>query len=315
MAELIGHGRIMALFDTLIERGAINHAYCFIGQNSVGKRTAAVLVAARLLGVIPEKIHTSPDYHCVERATDENTGKLKKDISIEQIRSLVSSLRQSAFKSGGYRVAIIDGAEYLNAPAGNALLKILEEPGGKTVLILTVRDESQLLPTVLSRMQRIYFALVPAAELAEYAERRGLKKAEAALLAEAARGRPGWMLDALAVPEGEKQKPLEQERFLSLFGRPWYEKLEAVDGLFGDKTDHIAAREELISVLDEWHVSLARIVREPLADKAGTAIGSRAKLTPHGIIALDYALRQAKEELARNVHPRLLVERVLLAIP
>ena len=92
MSDIIGHKRILQFFDSVIEHDNLSHAYCFTGPGSVGKRTVAKTLAAKILNVDLEKLNTSLDFSLVERAINEKTGKMRKDISIEQIRNLISVL-------------------------------------------------------------------------------------------------------------------------------------------------------------------------------------------------------------------------------
>ncbi|MBV7314598.1 DNA polymerase III subunit delta' [Shewanella sp. NIFS-20-20] len=77
-----------------------------------------------------------------------------QQIKVDQIRSLCQRLTQTA-QQGGYRVAVIFGAERMNNAAANALLKTLEEPGNQTLLLLQANRLGQLLPTIRSRCQRV----------------------------------------------------------------------------------------------------------------------------------------------------------------
>ena len=77
-------------------------------------------------------------------------------IKIAQIRNLCRILSMKPFE-GETRVAILIDAHLMNPSAGNALLKILEEPPEQTLLILTARQTSDLLPTIVSRCQHIRF--------------------------------------------------------------------------------------------------------------------------------------------------------------
>jgi len=87
------------------------------------------------------------DLMTVEREFDEKKGRLKNDISVESVRRIHPFVRMTAAE-GGWRVVIVDGAEYLNASSQNALLKVLEEPPKKTVLILTTR--------IWARMKKLF---------------------------------------------------------------------------------------------------------------------------------------------------------------
>ncbi|MBK7769163.1 MAG: hypothetical protein IPI48_01150 [bacterium] len=105
----------------------------------------------------------------------ENPGALS-------IRSLIRFLRVRAFQ-GPWKVAIVGDAHRLNASAANAFLKTLEEPPTETVIILTSTGTEGMLPTILSRCQKVRFDPWPAAELAAQLEAGGGVAAEPALWA------------------------------------------------------------------------------------------------------------------------------------
>ena len=97
----------------------------------MGKRKIAQFVASQLLGVSEDKLTTHPDYYYLARLSDEKLASLK-DISIGQAREMRGRLQNRSWL-GGYQITIIDEAELLNEESGNALLKILEEPGERNV--------------------------------------------------------------------------------------------------------------------------------------------------------------------------------------
>ncbi|MEE4243881.1 MAG: hypothetical protein V2I33_00635 [Kangiellaceae bacterium] len=97
---------------------------------------------------------THPDFYCVEPLDG------KKQISIDQVRQLTTSIRETSALAG-WRCAIIRGAEKMTVNGFNALLKTLEEPGNKTLLILTAADSSRIPATILSRCQVVDCGKVP----------------------------------------------------------------------------------------------------------------------------------------------------------
>jgi DNA polymerase-3 subunit delta' len=92
-----------------------------------------------------------------------------RQIRIEQVRELAQELALTSHQ-GGYKVGVISPADVLNRFAANALLKTLEEPSGRTVLILVVTQPSRLPPTILSRCQRIRIAAPERAEAVAWLE-------------------------------------------------------------------------------------------------------------------------------------------------
>lgn len=122
------------------------HALLLAAPKGAGKLEFARAVAKMVLSEFKNDLH--PDYY--ELMPEED----KKNISVDQVRSLIFNLSQTA-NYNGYKVAVIYPAETLNIAASNALLKTLEEPLGKTLIILCAHQQSRLLPTIVSRCQRI----------------------------------------------------------------------------------------------------------------------------------------------------------------
>ncbi|EHH68501.1 DNA polymerase III delta prime subunit DnaC [Gluconobacter morbifer G707] len=124
----------------------------------MGKATLAFRLARLLLhGEDPESpagrritAGTHGDLLEISRAMDEKKGRLRGEITAADVRPVQSFLHHTATE-GGWRVVIVDGAEYLNRFAANALLKILEEPPPRAIVLLTTSSPGALLPTIRSR--------------------------------------------------------------------------------------------------------------------------------------------------------------------
>lgn len=166
--EFIGNKKVVKLLDRIVTSGKVANAYLFLGPENVGKFMLAKEFAAKLssdtsenLGRINSNlIIIEPEIEVVKNVTK------KLDIKVEMIRELQHELSLTAYGSG-YKAVIVNEAERLNKTAQNALLKTLEEPNAKVVLILVSKDEKRLLPTILSRCQRIRFGLVASQEMQE----------------------------------------------------------------------------------------------------------------------------------------------------
>jgi len=189
--EIIGHNKIINLLNKSIIRGTISQSYLFSGPEHLGKFTVALDFAERLSGGNAE---LNPDLIIIKPEVEEKKGIIKKsNIKIEQIRDLAHKLSLMA-AAGKYKVAIIDDADRLNKAAQNALLKTLEEPNEKIVLILISQDNKKLLSTLKSRCQRIKFGPV-SREVLEENMPEGEKNREALIFWSL--GRPGLMLELI----------------------------------------------------------------------------------------------------------------------
>lgn len=147
-----------SLWQQLAGRSQHAHAYLLHGPAGIGKRALAERLMASLLCQQPSGLNacgqckscyllaagTHPDNYILEPEEAD------KAIKVDQVRELVSFVVQTA-QLAGRKVVLVEPAESMNINAANALLKSLEEPSGKTVLLLISHQPSRLLPTVKSR--------------------------------------------------------------------------------------------------------------------------------------------------------------------
>lgn len=163
---LFGHEAAERLFATALAAGRMHHAWLLTGPFGVGKATLAWRIARRLLSpdhdpndkatqVVRRIVAGShADVLTVERAIDARTRKLKREVAVEQVRDIAGFLHLTPAE-GGWRVVVVDGAEDMNRNAANALLKLLEEPPKRAILLLTSDSPGRLLPTIRSRCRRL----------------------------------------------------------------------------------------------------------------------------------------------------------------
>lgn len=185
------------------------HALLLCGPAGLGKRALAeAFVRARLCGAPRDgracgqcracrllAAGTHPDRMLVTLEVNEKTGKLRKEILVDQIRALSARLTMAS-QLNGWQVAVIDPADAMKLAAQNALLKTLEEPTAASLIVLVSDAPSELSPTVRSRCQRIDIAIPTTADAMVWLHARGVEHAEALLAA--AGGNPGqaWLLEA-----------------------------------------------------------------------------------------------------------------------
>jgi DNA polymerase III subunit delta' len=187
MSLLAGHENILASLEQAVLQGHPAHAYLFTGRDGIGKKLAAMLFAAmvncpefprdaeascsvcrRILGrKHPDVIVESP---------------ARGMIRIDQVRD-IQRFCQYAPIEGQHRVVVMDDAHALNRAAQNALLKTLEEPPSRRILILVTSKPFVLLPTVRSRCRRVRFSPLAPSVLASLLEQQGIAPEKASVLA------------------------------------------------------------------------------------------------------------------------------------
>src|SRR3989344_731588 len=162
------------------------HAYLFTGNDMIGKQMFARDLYALVNG--REATVNEPDFKLISPRVEEDETK----IYIEDIRDLKSFAFLRPYY-GPYKFIIINDADRLTPEASNALLKVLEEPTPKTILILISSKSRMLLPTITSRCQHINFMSHDEAALIEYMDKLKLSKGDHTLLISMAHGRIGWL--------------------------------------------------------------------------------------------------------------------------
>ncbi|WP_088339976.1 DNA polymerase III subunit [Robiginitalea sediminis] len=122
--------------------------------------------------------------------------KKQGQIGVDEAQDISRKLSLKSYE-GGYKVLIIWMAERMNTPAANKLLKLVEEPPSRTVLIMVAEDEEQLLQTIRSRCQVLHFPRLPEAVIAEALVEKGCKREEAMQIAQEANGNFNKALDLM----------------------------------------------------------------------------------------------------------------------
>ena len=205
--SIIDQERPIRTLASFLTHGTIPQALLFTGIEGVGKRTAAIAFAmacnctggprengAAAAGGPPATARACGECPaCRKIAAGRHPDVLNvlpdgAQVKIEQVRDLCQSLALKPYEAR-VRVAVIAEAHRLTTAAGNALLKMLEEPPDRTVLILTAPQTADLLPTVVSRCRHLRFKPIARKHLAAMLVRAyGFTADEAALTAAMANG-------------------------------------------------------------------------------------------------------------------------------
>lgn len=172
--KIQGHDDIVERFRRAFARGRLASSFLFVGPGGVGKRLFAKQLAKGVLcGQVPDPVdfcddcpdcrqvdsNTHPDFQTVTKPDGKSTIPLELLVGDRQHRMRSGLCYDISLKPmrGGRRVAVIADADYLNVEGANALLKTLEEPPPKSILILISESEQRQLPTIRSRCQTIRF--------------------------------------------------------------------------------------------------------------------------------------------------------------
>lgn len=184
LSEVKGQSQAIEAIQKAFLQQRLHHAYLLHGTLGVGKKLTAFKIAEKLLCKAVEQSpqnqvdscghctackrvqkqartheEAHPDLHIIQREINSK-GKVSHEIKIAQIRALQKKLSYQAFE-GGNRVVIIVAAECMNQATSNALLKTLEEPGENTYFLLISSKVDRLLPTIISRCQKLRFTHLP----------------------------------------------------------------------------------------------------------------------------------------------------------
>lgn len=319
---MVGHENQMSFLRSCVDKGTLSHAYLMVGPKGTGKHQAV----EELLSLVLKKPWnwrkiSETGILVLERSRDSKTDRLHKEISIEEVGRVGDYLNHSSFIEG-QQIVVIKDAEFLSKSAANALLKTLEEPKTKKALIiLLATDENKILSTIRSRCQIIRFFSVATKKIYDDLVVKGANKELAEEISRLAANQPERANDLFANSAEYNFYKNESSRFLSTFEGSLQERWQKIEPLFKDRDDHTAARENLIVILEIW-LSFWR-------DSLMVRVGGLEKMIKNvsyseqiKTIFLRYSLEKIKEMieeinravvlLRQNVHPRLILENLIL---
>jgi len=221
----LGQQKPIKLLTTLLRNGTIPHALLLSGIDGIGKQLTAMTFAMACncmdleTGYLCEdenSLHTSQNRYagtnpcgscksCRKVQSGNHPDIIVVEpsgsyIKIGQIRALCHTLAMKPLEAR-LRVVLISDSQAMNSAAGNALLKVLEEPPDRTILILTARHPSDLFPTILSRCQHIRFNPISRESIVTILiEKEGVHPDNAEIIATMANGSLSKALSMVGLP-------------------------------------------------------------------------------------------------------------------
>jgi DNA polymerase-3 subunit delta' len=301
-----GHTQALDQLRSQVDSDRLAHAYLFVGESGLGKSMAARALATTLLPEVPLARH--PDYWEDDRI---------KPLSINEIRLLPDKppefheMSLQAFLNlkpavGSRRVALVTNVGRLRDQDQSVLLKTLEEPHPHRVIILTTPSLNPfvVLPTVVSRCQRVFFHPVPSPEIEKLLAAGGADASRARLIAELARGRPGWAMRVAGDQSVIDLHVAWTRRLEQIFGAPADVPLQVAAeldmGQMAWRRTEGEAEDPALFAIASWQIEL----RKRMLASTGREQGRWARLVELSYDTLGY--------LEQNVSPRLALETFLL---
>jgi DNA polymerase-3 subunit delta' len=339
---LINQKQPIKLLTTLLRNGTLPHALLFTGTEGVGKVAAAVALAmaCNCQRELPEfktearsgqdPVNSSGEINLTTMAACGVCKSCRKIaagkhpdiihvqpigpfIRIDQIRALLQTLAMKPYEAAT-RLAIISEAQALNASASNALLKILEEPPSRSILVLTATRKSDLLPTIVSRCQNVGFNPIPKQKIAAWLkDQYGLEQ------------QPAEIIAAMANGSFTRARTMLNNNWLQL--RKWL--IAEMDRLSLQPIHHLFALAERLSreketfaqsleIIQVWFRDLiinqydaAKIINRDVAEKIKSA--SRKNDLPDLLSKVDI-VQKTQTRLAANTNLRLTMEGLLIQL-
>jgi DNA polymerase-3 subunit delta' len=280
--QIIGHKNQWRLLTKSAQTERLSHTYLFIGQEKLGKKTFA-LEFIKFINGFSDLIFVKPENDRV--------------IQISQIRELNRKLSLRSY-SNSFKTAIIDNAHLMTQEAQNALLKTLEEPGGKTLLILITEFPESLFSTILSRTQKIKFFPVKKEEIKEYLTKQGIKEGEAEEINQFSDGRPGVVIDFVLNSEKLKNKNKIIQELIILIKADLSFRFQYVKDL--------SLRDNIKEILDIWLRYFRKILISEINSETSSKKINKLKIIVEQIQTINFLISTT------NVNIRLALEILML---
>jgi DNA polymerase III subunit delta' len=319
----IGNFTQADFFQKSLINQKLNHAYIFCGPRSVGKKQLANYFIQSIFcdnyknkqGKVPcqecpacqqFKKGIYPDY--IPITVDPE----KKEISIEQIKILQYQLKLKSFLEN-YKVALITRADKLNDESNNALLKTLEEPFPKTIIILVTDQLNWIYPTIISRSQIVKFHLIKEDLIYQYLVDQGMPREKVKLLVKLAAGRPGFLFQN-DLDESIDDHQQKIEYLQKLLESPVHQKIKLIDQLLkNEEFDFEQLSYNWLTFFRDIFLiktdNQDKIVNQ---QQLASLLTWEKKFSWQGILSIIKRTSDLPQKLHLNINPKILLENLII---
>jgi DNA polymerase III subunit delta' len=328
LKDIFGQDMAVANLRGAMAAGRLAHGLIFAGPEGVGKATCAAALGAFFLCEHPEpddacgkcascraiSAGAHPDYHVISkelaRQYDKSGTSKATLLPISVIRHALAEPAGRKTVMGKGKVFIVEQAELMTPAAQNALLKTLEEPAGRTLIVLLTTHGNELLPTVRSRCQTFPFAVLKTELVVRELKRRGIEAATANTAAELADGSLGvalrWIEDDIVNSAADVVESVDSA--LAGNGSDLADLLRKRADAYAQK---VLARDELASKDSAMRNGLAMYLGIAARRIRGRLV--ETNLSERACSAIE-AIVRAEKYLDANVNVAIVMEQLSIAV-
>lgn len=182
LSEILGHEEIASYLKKDLKENKFSQSYMFIGKRGIGKKTLALAFAKSILclnrgegfcGSCPSCLRFDKETYSEFLGFFDNGEKIK----IDDIRRIIEEENLKRYE-GDYRIVFIENGDRMTIEAANTLLKTLEEPIPGTIFLFTVNNKDDILPTILSRVEKYYLSTLKEEDLNEILKSLGYEDSQ-----------------------------------------------------------------------------------------------------------------------------------------
>ncbi|NMB07263.1 MAG: DNA polymerase III subunit delta' [Tissierellia bacterium] len=318
--QILGHENIIKNLQNAIENGKVSHSYLFEGEESMGKKMVALSFAKTLL-CKEEKLEPCNNCNSCLKFDNFNHPDLKliepeKDlIKKEEIDKVIKNINIAPLESNR-RIIIINDSDKIGMEGQNTLLKTLEEPPSYINIILITSNSNKIIPTILSRCERIKFYPVESEKIENLLISRYNKtRDEAKFIVHFTKGSVGQAIELSQSQDFFNKRDETLEIIHNIVKGDKYKAFDSYDFFLNNKENY----EEILDIMIYWFRDL--IIYKELGntelllnrDKI-SLLSSQVFLKENQINDIIKKIINVKQDIQRNVNYQLAIETMLLSM-